>query len=190
LIPPARALRRVLVTRASSKLVTRLRSVRSSSATWARRSPRASSPERCQRAGGVVDEQVVAGDVEDLGQAHDDVGAGDDAPAFVSADLGGVGAGLLGKFGLGPTVFFAQVVDAIAQGHDRVTWVDESVQHPAMPRDDGRCVRICVTDRAVGTDRNTGLPTDTFTVIQEQTAASSPFIPAAQVPLDNPLAEG
>jgi hypothetical protein len=57
--------------------------------------------------GGVVEEEVVAGDVEGFGEADDDVGAGGDAAVFVAADLCGVGADACGEVGLGPAVFFA-----------------------------------------------------------------------------------
>jgi hypothetical protein len=116
-MPPARVLRRVLVTRASMKLTTRWRSSLPSSAMVARWSPRASSGGAEPSSGGVVDEQVVAGDVEDLGEADDGVGGRGDAPVLVAADLGGVGADALGQLALGPAVLFAQLLDPFLQAH-------------------------------------------------------------------------
>ena len=48
-------------------------------------------------AGGVVDEEVVAGDVKDLGEADERVGGGGDAAVFIAADLGGVGVDGFGE---------------------------------------------------------------------------------------------
>jgi hypothetical protein len=50
--------------------------------------------------GGVFEEQVVGGDVEDFGEPDDDVGAGGDAAVLVAADLAGVAADLGGEVGL------------------------------------------------------------------------------------------
>ena len=81
-------------------------------------------------AGRGFDEQVVGGDVEDLGEADDrvcgrsdieDLGEADDrvcgrsdTAALVAADLAGVGADLAGQLGLGPATLLA--------GNDEVYW--------------------------------------------------------------------
>ena len=69
-------------------------------------------------AGCVVDEEVVGGDVEGLGEADDGVGGGGDSAVFVSADLGGVGSDVLGEVGLGPGVFGSELFDAFGEGHE------------------------------------------------------------------------
>jgi hypothetical protein len=53
-------------------------------------------------AGCVVDEQVVAGDVEGLRDTHDDVGRGGHLAVLIAADQGGVGADAAGELDLGP----------------------------------------------------------------------------------------
>ena len=54
---------------------------------------------------GVIDEQVVDGDVEDLGHADDGLESGGDLGVLVAGDLPGVGVDLLGQLGLGPAGF-------------------------------------------------------------------------------------
>lgn len=95
-------------------------------------------------AGGVVDEEVVAGDVEGFGQFDDDVGAGGHLGGFVAADLAGVGAELGGEVGLGPAVFGAEGADSFAEGHvvgSGVLVVPRPLcGHRALP-----CVRVRAT---------------------------------------------
>lgn len=54
-------------------------------------------------AGGVVEEEVVAGHVEGFGQADDGVRGRGDVAVLVAADLAGVAADLGGEVTLGPT---------------------------------------------------------------------------------------
>lgn len=64
-----------------------------------------------------VDEEVVDGDVEGLGEGDEGVDAGGDAFVFVAADSLAVGADGFAELGLGPAVFFAEGSDAVAEGH-------------------------------------------------------------------------
>lgn len=68
-------------------------------------------------AGCGVDDEVVDGHVEGLGEADEHVDAGGDALVLVAADALTVGAEALAEFGLGPAVFFAELLDAFAEGH-------------------------------------------------------------------------
>lgn len=52
-------------------------------------------------------------------------------PFLVAADLGGVSADLVGQLALGPGVFFAQLTDAVAQGHDGASGLDPAAASPA-----------------------------------------------------------
>jgi len=61
-------------------------------------------------AGCGVDEEVVGGHVEGLGEADEHVDAGGDALVFVAADALAVGAETLAEFGLGAAVFFAELL--------------------------------------------------------------------------------
>ncbi len=63
---------------------------------------------------GVVDEQVVDGDVEGLGDADDSFEAGCDFVVLVAGHLPGVGVDFGGEFGLGPAGFGAQRFEAVA----------------------------------------------------------------------------
>lgn len=63
---------------------------------------------------GVVDEQVVDGEVEGLGHADDGFEAGGDLVVLVAGDLAGVGVDLGGELGLGPAGFGAQRLEAVA----------------------------------------------------------------------------
>lgn len=66
----------------------------------------------------VFDEEVVDGDVEGLGDVDDGVGVGCDFSGFVAADLVGAGgADGLGEVVLGPGSFFAELFEAVAEGH-------------------------------------------------------------------------
>jgi hypothetical protein len=77
-------------------LVTRARSSGASSEAAAIRSPIGGFVGGALRAArGVIEEQVVGGDVEDFGQAEDHVGRWRDPAVLVSADLGGVAASRL-----------------------------------------------------------------------------------------------
>jgi hypothetical protein len=51
--------------------------------------------------GGLFDEQVVDGDVEELGELHDDLDRGRDLAVLVAADLAGVACDLGGVVRLG-----------------------------------------------------------------------------------------
>jgi hypothetical protein len=53
------------------------------------------------------------------------------------------------------------------EGEQPYALVDESAGYEATPRADGRCERVCSTNRILGYDQS-GLPTNFFTVIQEQ----------------------
>lgn len=68
-------------------------------------------------AGCVVEEQVVAGDVEGLGDADEGVEAGGDFAGFVAADALAVGSDEFAEVGLGPVVFGSECFDAVAEGH-------------------------------------------------------------------------
>jgi hypothetical protein len=60
---------------------------------------------------GVLDEEVVDGDVEEFGELHDGFDRGRDLAVLVAADLAGVAGDLGGEVGLGPSAFLAEVLD-------------------------------------------------------------------------------
>jgi hypothetical protein len=70
-------------------------------------------------AGDAVDEQMVDGAVECLGNEDDGVEGRCDLPGLVAADALGVSAGLVFEFGLGTACFLGQLLDSLAECHKR-----------------------------------------------------------------------
>jgi hypothetical protein len=64
----------------------------------------------------VFDEEVVAGHVEDLGEADDGVGRRCGFAVLIAADLGGIGADLGGELALGPLVLGSWLSGAVPDG--------------------------------------------------------------------------